>query len=156
MTEPQAEAVIPRTVSAAPGEAFELLTKGQPLEKMPVTPSWVLEHPGTIGFKNSTPNVPAQPLLYASTNTNTPIFGTPSMWIPGQGRLKVPVENKVFAWFANAGSDNISGFETVDFSTVVELKFRRGKNIAIKYTDSDPKGWFDQELTEITLAPPQQ
>ena len=151
LTEPPSTGVtIPGKVPAKPGDAFELRTNGEPLVKIDPPPSWVdpRKHPGTIGFRNSNPNVTAQPLLYESTDINTPIFGASSLWIPGKGRLKVPVENKVFAWFANAGPENISGFETIDFSTVEELKFRRGKNVAIKYSISG--GWVDQELTDIT------
>ena len=146
LTELPADVVIPRMVAAAPGEAFALLTKGDSLVKIDPTPSWV--RPGTIGFKNSTP---AQPLLYG--NATTPIFGASSLWIPGQGRVKPPVEDRVYAWFANAKSDDIGGFETEDVSSVVELKFRRGKKTLIRYEDSNPNGWFEQRLVDIEPLP---
>lgn len=148
LTELQPSTVLPTPLPAVPGEAFELVKKDDDtsvLVKMnPSTPSWVL--PGTIGFKNSESRIPAQPILYGSTNQ--PIFGASSLWTPGQGRLKVPVKDPVYAWFTNAGSDDPDGFETVDFSSVVRLDFRRGKDITIKYEDSHADGWFDQKQVD--------
>lgn len=134
--------VLPTSLAAKPGEAFELVTDGQPLVKIEPAPSWVL--PGTIGFKNS--RITAQPILYGSTSM--PIFGASSRWTPGQGRLKVPINDPVYAWFANAGPEDTDGFETVDFSSVVKLEFRRGKNITITYKDSHADGWFDQKQVD--------